>query len=274
MRALNLFRNRSVLGLAGALAALAFVPACDGTPIEEPAAPPPPADDTLTAVASLTLATGQVVEVFDLGGRVLLSESGEAGLPAVLDGMGETRADQLVDVWRRLAPDRAVPAAVVSLQDRLMSETDPDLARPPALRIAPEINGFEFDLTPRDTPPGTLAAPVGCNNGCCDYEWLKTFQACSSKGNDYQWFHYNFGWSSVKVYDVLGYDTFACAAIGSTRFVVSVEGGGGGSWVLPERYYRKVQVIAPFCCDDPNVVSKTNTSSAQALHTHCGRAVY
>ena len=136
----------------------------------------------------------------------------------------------------------------------------------------PEVSGLE--MVPSDVPEGTLAAPVGCNNGCCDYEWLKTFTACGGNGYDYNWFHYNYGWSSVKVYDADTYLTFACAAIGSSQFKVSVEGGGGGSWTLAERQYRKLTVIAPVCCNDPDISSKVNSSTTPALHTHCGAVAY
>ena len=259
----------------GAVAAFAIFPACDGTPIDEPStAPTTSADETPVALASLTLSTGQVIELFDLDGQAVVSESGEAGQPVVLDKMGEWRGNRLVNLWRSLAPDRAVPTAVASMQERLLRGDGPDLARAPKVRVAPEITGLEVDQVPAETPEGTLAAPVGCNNGCCDYEWLATFAACAGSGYDYQWFHYNYGWSSVKVYDASVYRTFACAAIGSSKFQVSVEGGGGGSWTLPERSYRTVRVVGPVCCNDPDISSKVNSQAAPALHTHCGALFY
>ena len=266
--------TRSILSL-GAILAVAVIPACDGTPIDEPSTPPSTptsADETPLALASLTLSTGQVIELFDLDGQAVLSESGEAGQPVVLDKMGEMRGDKLVDLWHRLAPDKAVPTAVTSMQERLLKGDSADLARPPKIRVVPEVSGLE--MVPSDVPEGTLAAPVGCNNGCCDYEWLKTFTACGGNGYDYNWFHYNYGWSSVKVYDADTYLTFACAAIGSSQFKVSVEGGGGGSWTLAERQYRKLTVIAPVCCNDPDISSKVNSSTTPALHTHCGAVAY
>src|SRR5262245_24551652 len=156
------------------VAALVIFPACEGESLPDAPTSPSPADQTPAPVASLTLSTGQVVEVYELGDRALLSETGIAGLPPVLDSMGETSADKLVELWQRLAPDRAVPASVVGLQQRLLTRTGPDLARPPKVRLAPEIAGLEMPEQPVDAPEGTLAAPVGCYNGCCDYEWLRT----------------------------------------------------------------------------------------------------
>ena len=268
--------TRSILSL-GAILAVAVIPACDGTSIDEPNPTPATstsADQTPIALASLKLSTGQVVELFDLDGQAVISESGEAGQPVVLDTMGDVgRGDKLVDLWHRLAPDQAVPTAVTSMQERLMKDDGTDLARPPKIRVTPEISGLEMDQ-PTDLPEGTLAAPNGCNNGCCDYEWLKTFAACGGNGYDYQFFHYNYGWSSVKVYDAVVYRTFACAAIGNSQFKVSVEGGQGGSWTLTERQYRTFYAVAPVCCNDPDISSKVNSSAAPALHTHCGAVYY
>jgi hypothetical protein len=56
-----------------------------------------------------------------------------------------------------------------------------------------------FGDSPSTRPSASLpkaAAPVGCNNGCCDYQWLATLTDCK-KYWDFNWFNYNYDLSKV-----------------------------------------------------------------------------
>ena len=74
----------------------------------------------------------------------------------------------------------------------------------------------------------------------------------------------------MKMYDVTVFDGLACAAVGNTTYKISIEGGGGGSWTVKQGYYMRYRYVAPYCCNDPDISAKTNSSTAMALHTHCG----
>jgi hypothetical protein len=262
----------------GAAVALAAASGCGGTSVaapvaEPPAVPEPSADETPAPLAKIDFVGGQAVEFYEIGGNAVVSETGAAGQSTVLGGMPELRANRLVDLWRQLAPERAAPASLVDLQARLLTAKAADVARPVRIEksVVPAYGGVELAeiAPPLDDTGETLAAPVGCNNGCCDYDWLKTFAACQSA--DYSWFLYNYGWSYGNVSDAVLFNGMACAAQGNSTYKVSVEGGKGGTWTVLEAHYRTYWVLAPVCCNDPDIKTSVNSSTNQHLHTHCGQ---
>ena len=61
----------------------------------------------------------------------------------------------------------------------------------------------------------------------------------------------------------------ACAAVGDSIYRVHIQSGGGGTWTLPQGYYRTVGATGG-TFDDPNVGSYVNWGFTLHLHSHCG----
>ena len=148
----------------------------------------------------------------------------------------------------------------------LQEATQP--TRPPDPRWPVVQKKLPFADSPTNLPEGTLAAPSGCNNGCCDYQWLSGFIECSTNG-DYSWFYYKSGSSYGKGDDAFHFRAMACAAVGDSIYRVHIQSGGGGTWTLPQGYYRTVGATGG-TFDDPNVGSYVNWGKTPHLHSHCG----
>jgi hypothetical protein len=218
-------------------------------------------------VASLTLTAGHVIEFYDFGGAALIVESGAAYTSPALNSAGKMPADQLSSIWTRLAPETPVPTALAALQQRLTSLP----ADPAAQKLAPasEVDGAPM-VGSRTVLP---AAPVGCNNGCCDEEWLYTLSQCYQANWHYYWFLVNYGWTfATSTYDV-EVGGLVCSAQGTSTFSMNV-GGSGGTWSVPEATYRWYHWTAgtdfwggPIPKD---MSSSVNSETNQHLHTYCG----
>jgi hypothetical protein len=115
----------------------------------------------------------------------------------------------------------------------------------------------------------------GCNNGCCDYDWMyNSFDECQG-GATWSWFLFNRTWSVVDSGgDVYGDNMFACSASGTSHWIVDVGDGSGGEWDITQAHWRKFWWWSPcnwpFCTGDEWVVSGLNWSSNPHLSTHCG----
>jgi hypothetical protein len=246
---------------------------------DNPSAPAPIAvPSTPTSIASLALPNGNTVEFYNVGGFPLISELGAAyTAPAFESGVTKRR---LPDIWRALAPSVPVPEALNKLQAIMDSPVPPPdaIPNPPA-----GMSYLRGEQPPSPQPNGSdlMAAPVGCNNGCCDYDWLSTFTECDGGivcpddggGPDYTWFQYNDVWSTDHSTNINVVSAFVCAAENST-WSISVN-GSGGTWSIPAAHYRRFlwQGCDFFWCGQ-SMTSSVNSPSATALHTHCGSVCY
>lgn len=239
-----------------------------------------------TPIATLALSNGNTLEFYDFGDTALVSEVGRAyTAPAFNPGRPQS-ADQLTKVWRSLAREQPVPAALVELQDRL-TNLQPDArggASPsPAQHALSQLARGSTGGAPRsegaDGPAVVPSSPVGCNNGCCDYQWLSTFSQCQGSSFDYSWFSYNYGWSTASATLIGYYDGLVCSAKGTSTYSVSIE-GMGGTWSVAQATYRTYWWFAgttcnPFCHYDKKTMSSTvNTQASQHLHTYCGGVLF
>ena len=117
------------------------------------------------------------------------------------------------------------------------------------------------------------AAPVGCNNGCCDEAWLYTLAECYQANWNYYWFLYNYGWSTLTSTFDAEVEGLVCSAQGTSTFSMNI-GGSGGTWSVPEATYRWYHWTAgtdfwggPIPKDTS---SSVNSAASQHLHTFCG----
>jgi hypothetical protein len=218
-------------------------------------------------IAALKLATGNSVEFYEIGGHVLISEEGDAYAPPTINVRQKIDARPLAEIWTSLAPDKPVPAGLLQAQARLDQAAPPATTRPRDLRFAGGAPGETAagDLGGDDV----LAVAVGCNNGCCDWDWMyQTFPACHTTNYDYHWTLFNYAWSYANVSGVHYYDGFVCSASGTSTYKVYID-GDGGTWSVPEAHYRTYTWYdCPFCWE--NAYTSVNTSTSPHLHTYCG----
>lgn len=221
------------------------------------------ADDVSAAplVASLKLRSGQVIDFYDYGSSALVVESGAAYMTPALPNTKESiPGDQIVNLWTLLAPETPVPAALADLQRRLASLPSYSEAAPAMPSL--DTGGAKSSISGSAVPN----APVGCNNGCCDFNWLSTLTECQGH-YFYSWFLYNYGWSFANSSNDALYQGLVCSAVGTSIFTVSV-GGSGGTWSVPQATYRWFHWTAG--STRQSMTSSVNSSSAQHLHTYCG----
>lgn len=224
----------------------------------------PPADPAGVSdappVASLKLHSGQVIDFYDYGTNALIVESGAAYMTPALPNTREAIArDQIVSLWTRLAPETPVPAALEGLQRRLVS-------LPLYPEAAPAVPSLDTGGAKQLSGIVIPNAPVGCNNGCCDFSWLSTLAEC--QGNySFSWFLFNYGWSFSNSSNDALYQGLVCSAAGTSTFSVSV-GGSGGTWSVPEATYRWFHWTSGLFRQ--SMTSSVNSSSNQHLHTYCG----
>lgn len=225
-------------------------------------------------VATLALASGSQLEFYDFDTGVLVSETGKAGAPVTYQPQAPTDAGDVTAIWRSLAPTTPVPVALTRLQQRFATRRAGSEMK--GSGVPDETQGFV--IMPETAPAASelVAAPDGCNNGCCDYEWLTTFPQCGGG----QWLHYNVGYSWANTgSNAVVYNGFVCSAQGTSVYKVVIS-GYGGTWSVAEGFYRTYTWSAgytcnPFCHDnDKSVRSSVNTSTDQHLHTYCGYFVH
>ncbi|HKO51738.1 MAG TPA: hypothetical protein VJV79_28705 [Polyangiaceae bacterium] len=238
-------------------------------------------------VAALTLENGNVVEFYNFGRRVLMSEIGSVKNPPAATPKGRLKIDRLVDTWKELAPNQPVPAALSELQDRLIRTAPAGSQERPISVGQTQIRGEVLKLEEKTTLPSApgveqtgivrQAVPQGCNNGCCDYPWLATFEQCAG-GWDYSWFLYNYGWSYANVPNAEIYKGLVCSAVGTSTYKVNIVGEGlGGTWAVLEAHYRTWYWYDDYClwfCSNEDITSSVNTSTNAHLHTYCGMVKY
>lgn len=271
----------------GALAGLAVMmfAACSTEDAREPAPLQPQMESrsnpslTPKPVADITMPNGNKVEFYDFGHGVLVSETGVAGTTPAMDNGDAAAAlekniagsEKLAAVWRSVAPNEAVPASLQAIQKRWANQPAHTLSTSKPT-ITPEFSGIPMGpALGASIPLGKTAAPVGCNNGCCDEAWLKTLSYCKLH-YDYSWFLYNYGYSYMNASGIDNYKGLVCSAAGTSTYKVNVSDGHGGTWNVAQATYRTFSWVAGIW--DRNVTSSVNTSGNQHLHTYCGTVSY
>jgi len=222
-------------------------------------------------VASWKVASGNTIEIYNFDGQAMISEVGVAGTPSTLNANPDLKHGRPIDIWNALGPKGTVPSSLTAFQAQLDSSPVTSGA---GTQQAPNTMVGGGGLQPPSSTTsfqGVIAnAPSGCNNGCCDYSWLSTFEQCELWGQDYEWFLYNYGATYANFNNIDIYDGFVCSAVGTSTYSVNM-GGHGGAWSVPEAtwrsWYRKNSGCW-FSCD--NMTSTVNTSTSQHLHTYCG----
>lgn len=271
-------------GIVAGLAAV-WVAACSTEDAREAAPLQPQSQSqeessvTPKPIADLVLSNGNTLEFYDFGSGVLVSELGKAGITPTLDSHKPPEAlekspsagDKLKALWQSVAPDQEMPASLRNIQTRWANSglMPPAMSKP---RVSPVFSGIPFES--RMSSPNLLpkaAAPVGCNNGCCDEAWLRTLSQCNLH-LDYSWFLFNYGYSYANTNGVDWFRGLVCSANGTSSWKVNVSDGSGGTWSIPQAHYRTYYWIAGLI--DRDVRSSVNTSSNQALHTYCGSVSY
>jgi len=254
----------------------AAVPASLATIVEENRA----AAVTLNLVDRLIVGDDAVIEFYEpKPGALLVSVAGLAG-GLVPDTLGSPE-----DIFEQYAPERAMAPGLRAALDRIEGVPDnesselgmPLEAAEETEQAAPVAGGAPWH---QGAGPARMrtAAPQGCNNGCCDAQWLSTFHQCQTRGS-YSWFLYNYTWSSANNTNVEWYEGLVCSASGTSTYSVSISGGGGGVWSVPQATYRTYWWLAgttcnPFCGPaKKNFTTSVNSSAAPRLHTYCGWVV-
>jgi hypothetical protein len=267
--------------LAGAIGCTSEVsgPLADsGSPAEQqitaaekrPEVPP----ETPEPVAKTTLDNGNTLEIYDYGYGALVTETGQAYVTPMLKPSRGPGAD-VIEVWQSVT-GKAPPAELLELRERL--------ADVPEHLVPPQGEEERAARTARaggELLRGTrLMAPVGCDNGCCDYEWLSSLDWCQGDGTDYDWILFNYGASWFYPDEISYYAGLVCAATGNSQFDAHLSSGAGGSWSIAQGYYKTYEWIAGWslwtcagwCGKDLD--SWVNSVSNQRLHTYCGSINY
>jgi hypothetical protein len=132
-------------------------------------------------VGVVNLANGNTVEFYDFGGRALITEKGAAYTAPTLNH--QLTRQPLSTIWSTLAPSVPVPAALTQLEQELASPTPPpgfvaSGTTAPQSKAGGQSNGVTSQLG-HITPD----SPVGCNNGCCDYQWAMSLALLKAEGD-------------------------------------------------------------------------------------------
>ena len=233
----------------------------------------------LKPVAQIALSKDHTIEFYDFGNDALIAEVGKAGSdhyfndanePQALLKSGVARTELLSKVWKSISPDAAVPKSLLDIQARWKGAPPSQPART-TIEMKPfEASGLNMGQSREISAPlQKSAAPVGCNNGCCDYQWLSTFRECKVV-HHYNWFLYNYGWTYANSGDVDYYEGMACSASGTSTFKFNMSDGTGGTWTVPQATYRRVYWTSGFWGFNRTLTSTVNSSTNSHLHTYCG----
>jgi len=267
------------IGAAAALFAVSCTqsdPASSADPIQPAINNPLSHNSTPTPIAKIDLKDDHAIEFYDFGEDVLVSESGKAGTshalnaenqPAALLKSGVAPHEVLARVWSSVSPGTPVPQALLDIQARWKA-SPPKGNSIKTLERSHAASGLPFGQSLQGSQPlAKAAAPDGCNNGCCDYQWLNTLSQCSNS-YDMDWFLFKYGWSYANNGDVDYYTGMVCSAIGTSTFKVSISSGHGGTWSVPEATYRTYWWSAGTW--NKSMTSSVNSSTNSHMHTYCG----
>ena len=250
---------------------------------EDAHAPPPP-------IASIRLQNGNVVEFYDFGSGVLMSELGKAYTPPATERIPREKRRNLVEIWEHLAPSAPVPASLVAAQAR-SERTAPNstemIAAAPQVQLVqsgpsadpiPQAGAEHVGSTDGGEADGQGDSPGSCGNGCCDATWLHSnFAACHE--GEWNWFLFDYGWSWADTGSDVYLGAFmACAATGMSHYKIHIYNEGWWSWWLPQQYYQTFQWLADSyfcipeisCFDDQRITAEVNIDYYYNRHTQCG----
>jgi hypothetical protein len=230
-------------------------------------------------IASMTMENGNTVEFHDLYPNVLIIELGEAYNSRATDQIPREMAsrENMVEIWDILSKEsldpRPAPDSLVGAQNQSTDTTDSE-----ALHETSDDTISEFSSDMGIAPEGGRA-PVGCNNGCCDYDWLSTFSQCSNANNyPFHWAFYSAGWSYANRTHNWRYEGMVCSAIGTSTWTVSKD-GSPLTWYVPEAHYVTYFWVAghsgwPFYSwYYKDITSSVNSVPSPHMHTYCGGMV-
>jgi hypothetical protein len=190
----------------------------------------------------------------------------------LLDKTGERGTNNTLETWTKLSGGAPVPASLQAAHQRLLNRAQ--TSTPDQIRgIAPEQGGALLEPSAPDIQePGLLAAPNGCNNGCCDLQWLSTFSQCQNSLT-YNWFAYNYGSSYANTgSDIKKFRGLVCAATGTSTWSVTI----GPNHITQPVAEANVftwgwdAYCAWWGCNDYPASTSVNTPTNQHLHTYCG----
>ncbi|MBN1652615.1 MAG: hypothetical protein JXA30_02445 [Deltaproteobacteria bacterium] len=236
-----------------------------------------------TLVATLETEPDHTVEFHDFGKGALIVETGPAYAESLFEKAGVGRND-VVTIWKKMTSKKPVPPALVELQQRLKKrgENSGSQAEPESTPIV-EAGSVQFpeptaeeSISRRDgIARGVQPLTAVCNNGCCDWDWLNTFNECRDNW-DYGWFLFTAGYSWANVYDIAWFRGLVCSAVGTSRWKAKMSDGIGITKDIPEARFMRWGWSAGYdaifcagtCAED--LKSSVNTSSTPHLHTYCG----
>ena len=213
-------------------------------------------------VASLTQENGNTVEFYDFPYGILVSESGKAGAASPTLKEEVRTPDQLVDVWKSLAPASEVPRSIRELQARQMRIKD-------KIPTFPEQDPAILQSGAPPAPAAPLRKQAACTNGCCEMNWINSQTACFQPYEYFSWVLPNYGVSEINLNSLFYVNTLVCSASGTSTFKISA-GEGGGIWPVYEGHYRTFKWIRydyPF-----QVTSTVNSPADPHQHTYCGHS--
>jgi hypothetical protein len=221
-----------------------------------------------SVIATLKFPNGNIVDFLDFAseGGVLITERGQAFVDPVYAGVaGET----LTQAWTRLAPDKAVPANLAALQDRLNLQTVQTDAAPSKLAKPSDAFGAT----------GEVANKAACGNGCCDFTWLSSQIQCQAADFDYQYFLMDFGYSWIYADDIIEYSGFVCSGVGTSNYSIKI-GNKTTVYPVPENSWRTHGWFAAWSwltCQGycgKNMKSFVNNIDNQHVHAYCAKGLF
>jgi hypothetical protein len=231
-------------------------------------------------LAQIKQDNGNTISFYDLKGTSLITGEGPAGNPPAFPPDMPTGNADVLAAWNKVSGGRTAPQALVDFQKRLAANP----ARPvnvKVTKVAPSATtgGLSAENGPLNTPEGTLAAPTGCNNGCCDATWLATFGECEKYLN-WNWFLYNYGYSEANATNVNYVTAMVCSASGTSSWNFWIGGTDDGAenyvWSVPEAHYLETSWSRGNWPWDTSgtMYSYVNSASNRHLHTQCGTVQY
>lgn len=261
-----------------------------GTPVSVEASPlvvaskPPGPDNMPRVLTSVIAPNGNTVTFYDADVGVLVTERGRAYIDPTLAAVPKEGAD-LNATWKLVAPSKPFPKVLADAQSRLGLEHPVPLGAasdgPVPLGASGDAGrgktGGLFDKGAASSPTGPQAATYyGCNNGCCDPNWLVPL--CPTAGS-WDWFLFNYtsSWanSGSKAWWV---QALVCAATGWSHWTIDIGGSRHYDTYIPEAHYQTFSWIAGFSAFygtlSRHVGSSVNMDYTPNLHTQCGTYDY
>lgn len=215
-----MINSRLSLSLSSALLALCALPlvGCAGGEDADPIVADPSAP-----ITTIELANGNQVEFYEPApGMLMVSELGTAGVTPLPAGKKSP-----VELYRELAPGKAVPAALIAAQAR--SEELPLSAAPTV-----EIDDAKTSTSANVVDDGTRSF---IDNESCDDYWFNNNFCVGS----YDWSlcllnHWNGAYASLSSVDYVHHAV--CADIGNITLKIKMGDDTGGTWTVLQGQYR------------------------------------